>query len=176
MEERRKSRRKRCRLRCTILKGEERKRGCILDVSEGGLCLLSPIPFGRDESFAVQIDVPRIGVVEVRLLSWHVRRVSGRKIRNAAWSVGAVIVTADAGYSTLLPDGDVGRSAREGANAAINGVAPNDLKVFKVRVKQRTGPRTRLLSLTAADEEEARRLAVADVGSDWSVVDFRRAT
>ena len=40
-----------------------------------------------------------------------------------------------------------------------------------VRVKARSGPRTRMLTLTAESEEEAGRLAARDLESAWTIME-----
>ena len=77
--ERRKDPRVRCRLNCTVRKGRKRFPARVLDVSEGGLCLLSPVALRRKQSVVIQIEVPPRGPVEVEAVTWHTRPVkSGR--------------------------------------------------------------------------------------------------
>ena len=171
-EERRQSSRVKCRIRCTVAIGEVHLAGCLLDVSDGGLCLLSPSPVEQHDSLRIHIDVPGMGRVTVRALAWHVRRVQGARSGKRAWAVGAALVKADPGYYSLLrEEGTLSRASEGNEDAAIGGVHAGELIVFKVRVKKRTGPRTRLLSLTARDEAEARRLTLNDLDDSWAIVD-----
>lgn len=108
--ERRKSPRTRCRLHCSIRDGRRRIKARVLDVSEGGLCILSPVAFEPKRSFSIQIDVPTEGAVEVEAIAWHIRAVkSGTSLRKAH-SIGMMISKAGPGFEALLPD--VGRDAR----------------------------------------------------------------
>ena len=83
-----------CWLQCTITcRSREPIAGHIVEVSEGGLCFLSPVAIEPDESLSLQIEVPSVGSVNVHALAWHVDRVDGAASKMEAWSVGAVIVT-----------------------------------------------------------------------------------
>ncbi|MCR9095608.1 MAG: PilZ domain-containing protein [bacterium] len=175
-EDRRQSERVRCRIRCTVHVGDEQLTGCLLDVSEGGLCLLSPEAVQQHDSLRIHIDVPGLGRVTVSALAWHVRRVQGARSGKRAWAVGAALVKADPGYTSLLREEGILLEASEGnQDAAVGGVNAGDLTVFKVRVKKKNGPRSRLLSLTARDEAEARRLTLNDLDDSWSIVDVAAA-
>ncbi|HEB89750.1 MAG TPA: PilZ domain-containing protein, partial [Deltaproteobacteria bacterium] len=65
-KERRKTPRGACRLPCSVLRGRERLRARVLDVSEGGLCLLSPVWLKAKQQFEITIDVPGAGQSRVR--------------------------------------------------------------------------------------------------------------
>lgn len=47
-----------------------------------------------------------------------------------------------------------------------------ELAHFRIRVKQCSGPRIRVLSLGAESQEEARTLAVTQLGRDWEVLEL----
>lgn len=93
-----------CRLQCTVRVGRKRVLARVLDVSEGGLCLLSPVALKPKQKVVLQIEVPPYGPLEVEAAVWHVRKVksgTGRK----AWSIGMMILRADARFEVLLPHG-----------------------------------------------------------------------
>lgn len=184
MPERRRSPRIKCRLQCTIRRGRERIRARVLDVSEGGLCLLAPAAFDREETLVVDIDVPRKGPVEVEAKAWHVRSAKkGSTTRRNAWIVGAMLVKAGDGYQALLPDscgsadpGDQVDPIDHAVDDAVDDPVADDdatieLRVFRVRIKANDSPRTRTLSLAAATGDEARSLAAADLGDSWAILD-----
>lgn len=104
-EERRRSPRIRCRLRCTLRRGRRRVRARVLDVSEGGLCVLSPVPLQPKQTLVVQIDVPPRGPVEVEAIAWHVRQVKTGSSGRKAYSIGMILSKAGPGFETLLPGG-----------------------------------------------------------------------
>lgn len=174
-EERRQSPRIKCRIRCRIQRERDHRSGCLLDVSEGGLCVLSPDPVSQHESLKLHIEVPDLGRISVHAIAWHVRRVRGATSGKKAWSVGAVLAKADPGYHSLLQDAVLSGASTGNEAATIGGIRADELQVFKVRVKKKLGPRTRLLSLTAKDAEEAERLATKDLDESWVIVDVKAA-
>ncbi|MEM9174463.1 MAG: PilZ domain-containing protein [Myxococcota bacterium] len=174
-EERRQSPRAKCRISCAVHVGEAHLRGCVLDVSDGGLCLLSPSAIEPHDSLKVHLQVPDLGRISVHAIAWHFRRVKGAKSGKRAWSVGAVLAKADPGYASLLRERLQQQASEGNEEATVGGVRARDLIVFKVRVKKQDGPRTRTLSLTAPDEAEARRLALADLDASWSIVAVKAA-
>ena len=50
-----------------------------------------------------------------------------------------------------------------------------EAQIYRVRVKARGAPRTKLLTLTAVSEDEARELATRDLEGRWQVVEIRAA-
>ena len=48
-------------------------------------------------------------------------------------------------------------------------------KVYRIRCKATSGPRSRVLSLAAESEEQARSLATRDLGTAWTVLEIREA-
>lgn len=247
---RRGSPRIRCRLHCTIRTRRKWIPARILDVSEGGLCLLSPIPLKQKQRIILRIDVPPSGSVEVEAIAWHVRRVKSGRAHRKAWSIGMMISKAGAGFQALLPGGaedfDCGPSeellsklaqlaeepavppspepddpdpvleeSRAAAGlddphldplspeefdyleldllsaeelddldldlltpAELDAVStqpkpsPDDsLQMFRVRVKAKTGPRTRTLTLGAISTAEAEKLARSGLDESWLILE-----
>lgn len=92
------------------------------------------------------------------------------------------------------PESTVPRSAASGRHSVeVEGVAPSDsalprprdplpppkpeeddsLPRFRVRLKQRSGPRSRSAVIRARSEREAERRAQADLGEEWEVLEVR---
>jgi len=98
-----------------------------------------------------------------------------------------MILNSDAAFTKLLNAAGVLSS---GVESAIE-TAPNTPKqsggakapeaidtvdpIYRIRCKQTGGPRTRVLSLAADSEAQARSLATEDLGSSWTVLDVRKA-
>ena len=146
-----------------------------MDVSEGGLCFVSPVAIEPDESLSLLIEVPSIGSVGVHALAWHVKPVDGPAGGTEAWSVGAVIVTADDRYSTLLVEPGAREDSPDNETTAVLHESPIEQFLFKVRIKQKASPRTRLLRITAASEQEAESLSAEDLDDSWTVVEVKKA-
>ena len=176
MAETRRSRRFPCRLPCSIIvRSREPIAGHVVDVSEGGLRFISPVAIEPDESLSLQIEVPALGSIDVHALAWHVKPVDEAAERMEEWSVGAVIVTADDGYSTLLVEFGSREDSPDNETTAVLHESPIEQFLFKVRLKKRATPRTRLLRITAASEQEAKSLATEDLDDSWTVVEVKRA-
>ncbi len=208
-EERRSSPRTRCRLHCSIQRGRKRFRARVVDVSEGGLCLLSPIPLVPKHTYRLSVDVPTLGAVEFDAVAWHVRPVKsgGAGGTKKIWSVGMMVLDTPEGFKALLPGGSLrSQPAAASPDSGTPGercsprrevvprreepragplptedlleepqdaddAASADLLPFRVLVKALSGPRMRVLVLSAATLEEAEALARADLDDAWKVVE-----
>lgn len=190
MPERRQTQRAPCRLRCRIAKDREQLPARIVDVSEGGLCLISPVWLKPNEKYQIAIDVPGTGLAQVRVELWHIRRETSKRANSRVWIAGAMLVDADKAYAKLLKaagvanpeadrpvetaqNGTKGKSGTKGKGPidAIDGIEP---RVYRIRCKAIGGPRSRILSLAADTEAQARSLAIRDLGEAWTVLEVRK--
>jgi hypothetical protein len=101
-KDRRRAPRVQCRLQGRVVRGRERTRVRIIDVSEGGLCLLCPVWLDPKKPVQIEIDVPGRGVSLARIEIWHIRREKSRVSNNKVWVAGAILVDADGVYAELL--------------------------------------------------------------------------
>jgi hypothetical protein len=206
----------------------------VLDVSEGGLCILSPVAFKPKQPLVIEIEIPPQGPVEVEAVVWHVRAAKSGRSGRKVWSIGMMISKAAAGFDALLPghsrhwddgasEARVGKpeerspdrrapaapdlaleedslSAAElddldlellspaelkdltppspagrGGSPRAKTSSPDTLRLFRIRVKAQTGPRTRTLTLGAVSVAEARALASADLGESWVILEVKAA-
>lgn len=170
MKERRATPRARCRLACRVLRGRDQIPARVLDVSEGGLCVLSPVELEVGYIVRIEIDVPARGPSEVQVRVWHVRKNQRPSTGEILWSVGMLMLKSDDSYKTLLPPARPIDALGPGVEDAAD-----YLEAYRVRIQIRGEPRTRLLNLAATSEAEARRMALADVDESWSVVEVRKA-
>lgn len=205
MDDRRVSPRASCRLHGRVLKGTERVRCRIADVSESGLCLITPVWMKPKQEVEIEIDVPAVGVSKVVAEIWHVRREKSRNSNNRVWIAGVMVIEADPSYDRLLhaagvateneldadDDSGMARDPFSNLTAALNldgqeGVAaasqpsadPVDAvehRVFRIRCKARGGPRSRVLTLAAESVQQAEMLATRDLGDTWTVLEVREA-
>ena len=110
----------------------------MLDVSEEGLCILSPVPLKPKQPVLVVIDVPLVGPVEAEAVAWHTRRVKSSRRGVKAWSIGMMIVKVGEGFQTLLPGENMGEvrdplaglhsSLREPPQAASQALSDTELE------------------------------------------------
>ena len=201
MDERRRRPRATCRLHCRINRGKKRILARIVDISEEGLCLYSPIRLESKSAIEIAIDVPAFSDSVVRGEVWHVRQQKIRSSARKVWVIGVVLDHSDDAYLRLLtgagltPDRQPTtppaptRTARPSpppaatlpprrrASRPIEGRELDELdpQVYRVRVQALTGPRTRLLTLTARSKVDAERLAARDLDPDWRVIDVYAA-
>lgn len=160
------------------------------------MCLYSPVWLEAKSRIQITIGVHGFEDSVVEAEVWHIRRQQVRKTSRKIWVVGVVLEKSDDAYLKLLAAAGLAperRPAQTGSGAgaeasttssptsrtrASSGVDPSDSahvdslepKVFRVRVQARTGPRTRLLTLTAESEAEAHVLATRDLQPEWKVV------
>ena len=197
--ERRNSPRARCRLRCELTRLHQRADGTVLDISEGGLSVHTQLAVEQGEPVLVQIEVPKQGHLELETIVWHIRRGHRRDTGEPFNLLGLMVSKAPAAYFSLLPDTaphaprelertpepepqplpDSGTDAPEPEPRPLpdSGTDPPapDLHPFRIRVKARSGPRTRVLSLSAESESEARALAMSELNDEWDVLEVRSA-
>ena len=188
MAERRQTMRAPCRLRCRIAKGREQISARIVDVSKEGLCLISPIWLKPKENFELSIDIPGTGLSRVHIEIWHIRREKSKSTNGKIWIAGAMLSDSDAAYAKLLSATGIalrgvdaaiqtapGTSAPPGTENAIQPIDTIEPRVFRIRCKASGGPRSRVLSLAADSEEQAREFATRDLGAEWTVIEIREA-
>ena len=170
MTEKRQSPRTQCRLHCRILRGRDRIRARVLDVSQGGLCVLSPVELQKGESLAIEIDVPGHGTVNVQAFVWHVRRTTSKATHRKSWSAGLILTKSDDTNSGLFTataeNGPFEPTAYDDTTETEDG-----LNVFRVRVQIEGTPRSRILTLSAATEDEAIEMTTKDLEEPWSIVE-----
>ena len=167
--ERRKSPRIQARLHCTVRRGSDRFRARILDLSDGGMCLMSPIELHRGEHLEIQLEIPGQHAVDVEATAWHVRALESSDGRRT-WSVGTMLTKSGRDYDRLIPN--EGRCEFADDDEVTQEFAEHEIQVYRVVVQAIIQPPTRVLTIGAASEEEARALASEDLGEDWSVVDI----
>lgn len=188
MPERRQAMRAPCRLRCRIAKGREQIPARIVDVSKEGLCLISPVWLKPKEKHEISIDIPGTGLSQVHIEIWHIRREKSQSTNSKIWIAGAMLCDSDTAYAKLLSatgitsrgDDTAVQSTSESSDRpnTENAIQPIDTiepRVFRIRCKAKGGPRSRVLSLAADSEEQARELATRDLGAEWTVLEIREA-
>ncbi|MEZ4333965.1 MAG: PilZ domain-containing protein [Myxococcota bacterium] len=126
-DERRRAPRVSCRLHGRVVRGRERLRVRIVDVSEGGLCLLSPVWLNPKQTVVLEIDVPGRATAKVQIEVWHIRREKSRTTTGKVWVAGAILRDADKAYGELLQAAGLAprtTTRAHAANETDSGVAP----------------------------------------------------
>jgi hypothetical protein len=156
-KERRRSPRMLCDLSCKILRGRKPITARILDVSEHGLCLLSPANLEQGDELDIEVDVPEYGLSRVQVFIWHVRAVKNSNTKKLNWTAGAVLVKSDHAYARLVASADLNVSVEDDPNDNSD-----ELQAIKERVEAREKQRNRLRTLRSAAEKETRELPRSD--------------
>lgn len=164
---------------CDLTFEGQQHSGLVLDVSPGGLFVQTSakakpgdrldiklsLP-GESQKLPLQVEVVRKVVVPPRLLAIAHGGV-GVRILNAPEAyynfMGSLGIGSDPGE--FKADPNRANASGEGAGA---GEPPGQR--YRVRVKQTQGPRSRVLDVTAGDEEGARSQALAELGEGWEVL------
>lgn len=176
--EKRKSERTRCQFGCKVTLRSESAAGTVVDISEGGLSVQTQLEGEQGDALTVRIQHPREGVVELETIVWHVRKVRQRQTGEIGFVLGLVLSKAPEAYLGLLPGTKDTAPAKPAPQVETSEFPPgeeaSDLDEFHVRLKSRSGPRTRLLNLDAPSSDEARSLALEGLGDDWEVLEIRK--
>lgn len=177
--ERRNFPRARCRFSCNLTHRSERASGTVLDVSESGLSVYTQLEVDQGETLLVRMDVPKVGQLELETIIWHVRHTRRRDNGEPCFLLGLMLSKAPDVYFELvshtMPDEPHESDALEPQSDPLPdlGTDTPGLRLFRVRVKARSGPRTRVLSLSAESEREARALVESEINDEWDVLEVR---
>ena len=175
--EQRKSPRIPCQFPCEIVGAHAKASGVVIDLSEGGLSVQTEVAFETGDSLQLRLQPPKRGEIGVEGVVWHARRIRQRRSGDVRSVLGLMLSDAPDEYSKLVskaaPREDRADSdSRAGAPRRTH-EPPPELRAFHIRVKHRSGPRTRVLSLSAQSETEARTLALRDLTDEWELLEIR---
>jgi hypothetical protein len=142
-------------------------------MSEGGLAVQTGLKAAQGDALRIRIQAPG-GPLEVEGIVWHSRLVRSRGSAETSWALGLMISGAPDHYFHLVPRRATQAESEEPDRSACEAGTDEspELPAFRIRVKQLVGPRTRVLSLSAESEDEARALATADLKSDWEILEI----
>jgi hypothetical protein len=149
----------------------------VLDLSEGGLSVRAALEADQGESLMVRFQAPGGETIEVGTLLWHARRVRDWETGEDTRILGLMVSNACEAYSRVVPcpQAPPPEPAAPSAPSAPDEVGNGELVGFRIRVQQCAGPRTRILTLSAESDEEARALAATHLGEDWEVLEILTA-
>jgi len=160
--------RHRWRLACEVVSDGRSQRAIVLDMSETGVFVQTGtrLPPGAE----VDVRVLLTDGAEPILLRARVARnkqVPPQLTSVARGGVGLKILDAPAAYYETIASLE-GSDAKRQPNASA---VPQPARTrFRVRVKQADGPRSRSVEILADSPDDARALALAQVGAGWEAV------
>lgn len=195
-----------CRLRCHVLKGRRKfEEAWVTSLSEGGLGLIGPLDVEQGDPIDLCL-MPERGkrALRVRAIVWSDSAASGTHCN--VRRVGCVVSDPDDAFLRLLgqlearagslpaasavvakprPEAPARRAQDDGeadlprsfeAQPPPKPVEEERLPVFRLRMKQKGGPRTRSVEVRARSASEAERRARAQLcdpmsNDVWEVVD-----
>lgn len=174
--ERRNSPRARCRFSCDLTRLHDRASGTVLDVSEGGLSVYTQLEVDQGDPLLVLMNVPKVGKIELETIIWHIRPARQRNSGEPCYLLGLMLYKAPDAYFELVPDSmpdeqhESDRVLEPQAGPLLDSETDTQgLTLFRIRIKARSGPRTRVLSLGAESENEARAHAMSELNNEWEV-------
>jgi hypothetical protein len=172
---------------CAFIAAKKEREGVVIDLSEGGLCLRTQVGLSTGDQLDLRIQA-RGKTLEVKALVWHSRQVRQRSTNAVFYVVGLMLIDAPEAYFEFLPDTqsktnsppDKQEPSTERTETSAPAQAPaqkesSELNSYRIRVKQLGAPRTRVLSLNAESLDEARSLAMAELGNEWEVLGIEAA-
>ena len=160
--------RHRWRLACEVVSDGRSQRAIVLDMSETGVFVQTGtrLPPGAE----VDVRVLLTDGAEPILLRARVARnkqVPPQLTSVARGGVGLKILDAPPAYYETIASLE-GSDAKRQPNASA---VPQPARTrFRVRVKQADGPRSRSVEILADSPDDARALALAQVGAGWEAV------
>ncbi len=174
--ERRNSPRIARRFPCEIL-GDAASQPCVLlNLSEGGLAVRTESEFEQGESLRLQLKPPGGPEMRVEVLVWHARRVRLRESGKHRSVLGLMLSEAPDEYAQIIarpqPPKRLAERDRPAVKPKVEPAPTPSLRGFRIRLKHRSGPRTRIVRLSAPTEAEARTLAGEEAGEEWELLEL----
>ena len=166
--------------RCELAIEGMKTEGKVLDASEGGLSVLSPLSVEQGASVHVTLGGPDGEPLVVQTLAWHNRRMSSRKAGGVAYRLGLVVTDpsdaylefVEAGGRVETPQPDPSETAEPVADLAPPETAEATRR-YSVRMGQTGCSRSRSCIVSAPSAEEAEAVTLEEMGDGWKVLDVR---
>jgi Tfp pilus assembly protein PilZ len=171
--EHRVAKRHRWRLPCEIVFEGGTQRALVLDLSKTGIFVQTGVRLrpGSDVEIKLQLeDVPEPILLRARVA--RAKHVPSHLTTVARGGVGLQLREAPPKYYEAIAALESGKPLR--ANVPIDGAETTQRATirarFRARVQQTDGPRSRRIELHADSIEQARALALQEVGKGWEIV------
>jgi hypothetical protein len=177
--DRRSSQRIASRFPCEIVRDAATLPCVLMNLSEGGLAVRTESEFEQGESLRVRLKPPGRPAVQVVALVWHTRRVRLRGSGKRQSVLGLMLPEIPDDYVQIAarprrPVVSAQRDSRAAESRAAPDPAPS-LRDFCIRLKQRSGLRTRIVRLSATSEAEARSLAREEICEEWELLEIHES-
>lgn len=162
------------RLPCQLRAGQSAFAGMVLNLSRGGLFVQTTAGVRPGQAVRLELSLGPHGAIPIEgRVVW--RRVVASQLRTVmAGGFGLRIRSAPKPYLEYLEGLAQGDRTPPPSSAPPTAPArPSD--AYRVRLQQQDGPRSRVLTVNAESEKDARRRALQIVGGTWVVVESHRS-
>lgn len=183
MAEGRVAKRHRWRLPCEIVFDGVAQRAIVLDLSASGIFVQTGARLrpGSDVEIRLQLDTESEPLL-LRASVARAKQVPSQLTTVAHGGVGLRLLNAPNAYFEAIAALESGKSLR--GHVVASGAPVENKRSdpapapprprFRVRVQQSDGPRSRTIELAADHEDQARVLALREVGAGWEAVKAER--
>jgi hypothetical protein len=173
---------------CDLAADGRRYTGLVLDLSPSGLYVQTSAKLSPGERAGLEFGLPGAGRVDIEVEVVR-RKIVPARLRNLAQGgIGVRIVNAPNSYFSFV---EALCNARVGEGNTVASVSARDIEQalaretksttrpsararFRVRVSQTSGPRSRIITVEGATEDDACGAALAQVGEGWKVLQVER--
>ena len=171
--------RKKRRMPCQLTFEGRQHSGLVIDVSPGGLFIQTSAKVKPGDRLDLQLSLPgEAHKLPLQVEVARMRVVPPLLLAAAQGGIGVRILNAPEAYYNFMGSLGIGSdpgeskadSSGEGASGEGAGAREPPGQSYRVRVKQTQGPRSRLLDVTASDEEGARSQVLNELGEGWEVL------
>lgn len=182
MSEQRVAKRIRRRMACEIQAEGRQQRAIVLDLSRTGLFVQTSARLSPGSVLELSIPSESREPIVLRAAVARQKAVPSNLTSVAQGGVGLRILDAPRAYYELIGERPPLPGRAAGAPAPAPGGTPAapappapERPRFRVRVKQREGPRSRILDVVAETAERACAAALEQVGAGWEALGAERA-
>jgi Tfp pilus assembly protein PilZ len=161
------------RLPCSIRVSKRRYSGLVLNLSQGGVYVQTNAEAGRGSSVVLELQVPDEGpaIALEGTVAWR-KVVPGQLRQLTGGGFGLRIQNADERYYQALARWLPCEPDAAGAEGSPEPVTDGPARLtWRVRVRARGGPRSRLVTVEAATVEAAHSEALRHTGEGWRVIE-----
>jgi len=162
-------------LPCEVLFEGASVRAFVLDLSATGLFVQTSVRMRPGSDVEVRLQIANVSEpLHLRARVARRRQVPTQLTTIAHGGVGLRLREVPTQYLDAIQLLESGTGLRGSEVPKPDAPAASERPCFRVRVKQSDGPRSRSIEVRAGDGEQARALALREVGKGWEAVAVER--
>jgi hypothetical protein len=182
-KERRKQERIRVHFPCELTLGRKSAAGTVRDLSAGGLSVETDASPDQGECVRVSMQPKGRASIDLEALVWSVRTLRNRSTKNTSTRLGLVLSDAPPEFFELVKPKKTTQPVASSPRPTATPAPPpetgtetepetcEEVRRFRVQVKQSASSRTRRILVFAESEEDAKEKALAEAGAEWGVLE-----